>query len=172
MRVFTSTLLADLSAAEVAEAVTASERDSGIDPGELTVDSILNHLRQLMDWGNLIPGRRETNARSIVEFAQGRQRYQANKFAVRIQREAEELLKIPEGAREVTRELLPAIRSRLEQVSLTIGQTITAESLHGADAPATIRLREQLSELMTSSTASALYSGVYFFRAAPSAQPP
>lgn len=149
MRVFTSTLLADLSAAEVAEALTALQRDGGGEGDEVTVESVLSHIRQLLEWGNLVPGRRETNARSIVEFAQGRQRYQVSKFAVRVQREAEELLRIPEGAREVTRELLPAILRGLEQVNELISKTVVEEMRKGPDATSTRRLREQLSEVVT-----------------------
>ena len=143
MRAFTSTLLADLSAVEVTEVLATVERS------EWTVDGVLSHIRQLMEWGNVVPGRRETNARSIVEFAQGRQRYQVSKFAVRVQREAEELLRIPEGAREVTRELLPAILNGLSQVNDLTSKAVTEEMRSGADAAPTRKLREQLSEVVT-----------------------
>jgi Protein of unknown function (DUF2397) len=141
MPVFTSTLLADLSAAEVTEALAVIEGENGGERSEVTVDGVLSHIRQLLEWGNLVPGRRETNARSIVEFAQGRQRYQVSKFAVRVQREAEVLLGIPESAREVTRELLLAILRRLEYVNELISKTVVEEMRKGADAASARRLR-------------------------------
>lgn len=149
MRVFSATLLADLSAAQVAEELAVLERAGDIEPGTSAVPSVVDRLGKLVEWGNLIPGRRETNARSIVEFSQGRQRYQVSKFAVRIQREAEELLRAPEGVREVTRELLPAIRRQLGQINQKISETMTMEAAHGTDASVTVRLREQLSEAVT-----------------------
>jgi len=149
MHEFTSTLLADQSAAEVAAALSAVERAGGIEQGASHIDSIIERLRYLVNWGNLIPGRRETNARSIAEFSQGRQRYQVDKFAIRIQRDAEELLRISEGVREVTSELLPAILRSLGQIKRSIGDTVVMESLRGADASATVALREQLSEAVT-----------------------
>ncbi|WP_194904070.1 DUF2397 domain-containing protein [Catenulispora rubra] len=149
MHEFTSTLLADQSAAEVATALAAVERAGRIEPGAAHIDNVNERLRFLVAWGNLIPGRRETNARSIAEFSQGQQRYQVHKFAIRIQRDAEELLRVSEGVREVTRELLPAIRRTLGEINQRIGETVTAESIRGAAVPATAALREQLSESVT-----------------------
>src|SRR5437660_6150202 len=62
MRLFTSTLLADLSAGEVASALAKAERDGQIDPGESQIEVVLPRLRQLLDWGNLVLGRREAVA--------------------------------------------------------------------------------------------------------------
>jgi uncharacterized protein (TIGR02677 family) len=149
MHEFTSKLLADQSAAEVAAALSVVERAGGIERGASRIENVLERLRFLVGWGNLIPGRRETNARSIVEFSQGRQRYQVDKFAIRIQRDAEELLRISEGVREVTSELLPAIWRSLGQIKLAIGDTLTMESTRGPDASATVALREKLSESVT-----------------------
>lgn len=149
MRVFSSTLLADLSATDVSHALAAAERAGRIEPGESSVDRVLDRLTQLMKWGNLVPGRRETNAKSIAEFAHGSLRYQVDKLAVRIHREAEALLAIPEGAREVSMELLPAIRRGLEEVAGTASAALTAEQLHGPGSSAVAGLREQLSEQVT-----------------------
>ena len=87
MRLFTSTLLADLSAGEVATALAADERAGRIDDGESQVDVVIPRLRQLVEWGNLVLGRRETVAASIAEFQQGSMRYQVSKLAVRVQRD-------------------------------------------------------------------------------------
>jgi uncharacterized protein (TIGR02677 family) len=141
MRLFTSTLLADLSVGEVAAALAAAERDGRIDPGESQLDAVIPRLRQLVDWGNLVLGRRETVAASIAEFHQGGMRYQVSKLAVRVQRDVDELLRVPEGAREVSRELLPAIERGLRQLAGTLSQVI--------DHNPTRRGRETLAEQVT-----------------------
>jgi uncharacterized protein (TIGR02677 family) len=149
MRVFSSTLLADLSAADVSKALGAVERAGQIDAGESSVDHVLDRLAQLTKWGNLVPGRRETNARSIAEFAHGSVRYQVDKLALRIHREAEALLAIPEGAREVSRELLPAIRRGLDDVAQTTSLALADEHRFGPDSTPVARRRDQLSEQVT-----------------------
>jgi len=149
MQVFTSTLLADLSAGEVAASLAQLELDGRIDAGESAIEQVVVRLTQLRKWGNLVPGRRETNARSITEFAHGSRRYQVDKLAVRVHREAEELLAIPEGAREVSRELLPAIRRGLDEIISTTSEAVLAKQRLGADAAVVVRLREQLAEQVT-----------------------
>lgn len=147
MRLFTSTLLADLSAGEVAAALAAAERDGRIAPGESQTDTVLDRLKQLVRWGNLVVGRRETIASSIAEFQHGSMRYQVSKLAVRVQREVDSLLRVPEGAREVSRELLPAIDRGLDTIRTSLPDALAAER----DAPgsksarqATERLAEQV----------------------------
>src|SRR5882757_2020635 len=107
MRLFASTLLADLSAGDVAAAVSAAERRGEVPEGESRVDTVIARLKQLVEWGNLVPGRREVVAASIAEFQHGSVRYQVSKLGVRVQRDADQLLRTAEGAREVSRELLP-----------------------------------------------------------------
>lgn len=149
MRIFSSSLLADLSAADVATMLVAAEQEEQIAPGESSVVRVLERLTQLTKWGNLSPGRRETNARSIAEFAHGSVRYQVDKLALRIHREAEHLLAIPEGVREVSRELLPAILRGLEEVGKTVSSSVTAEQSHGIGSPAAAKLSEPLAEQVT-----------------------
>jgi len=120
MRVFSGTLMADLSAADVSIALASFERDGQIGQGESAIDRVLVRLTKLTEWGNLAPGRRETNARSIAEFSHGSVRYQVNKLALRIHRDAEEVLEVPLGAREVSREMLPAIQRGLEAIRSTV----------------------------------------------------
>nr|WP_228046473.1 TIGR02677 family protein [Saccharopolyspora sp. HNM0983] len=141
MRLFTSTLLADLSAEEVAGALAVAERDGRVAPGESAVDTVIDRLRQLVRWGNLVVGRRETIASSIAEFQHGSLRYQVSKLAVRVQRDVDALLRVPEGAREVSRELLPAIERGVTRI-----RDLLAEAPD--DAPAR-RTREQLAEQVT-----------------------
>jgi len=81
MRLFASTLLADLSAGEVAAKLAAAEREGLIDPGESRIETVIARLKQLVEWGNLVPGRREVIAASIAEFQHGSVRYQVSKLA-------------------------------------------------------------------------------------------
>jgi len=149
MRLFSSTLMADLSAIDVSSALAVAEREGRIDPGEAAIDKVLDRLRQLTEWRNLLPGRRETNARSIAEFHHGSVRYQVNKLALRIHRDAEAVLGIPLGAREVSREMLPAIQRGLEIIRRIAVDSFAAESVNASDTAAQTRLREQLSEQVT-----------------------
>jgi uncharacterized protein (TIGR02677 family) len=148
MRLFTSTLLADLSAGEVASALATAERDGLIDEGESQIDVVIPRLRQLVEWGNLVLGRRETVAASIAEFQQGSMRYQVSKLAVRVQRDVDELLRVPEGAREVSRELLPAIERGLGQLGGTLAQARTTRE-RDPDSLGARRSREILAEQVT-----------------------
>lgn len=144
MRLFTSTLLADLSAEEVAGALAVAERDGRVAPGESAVDTVIDRLRQLVRWGNLVVGRRETIASSIAEFQHGSLRYQVSKLAVRVQRDVDALLRVPEGAREVSRELLPAIERGVTRIRDLLAEAPADD--HSAEAR---RTREQLAEQVT-----------------------
>ena len=144
MRLFASTLLADLSAGEVAAKLAAAEREGRIDPGESRIETVIARLKQLVEWGNLVPGRREVIASSIAEFQHGSVRYQVSKLAVRVQRDVDELLRVPEGAREVSRELLPAIERGLGQLGRSLSDAVFTEGGPGAK-----RAREALAEQVT-----------------------
>ncbi|MDQ2584859.1 DUF2397 domain-containing protein [Saccharothrix yanglingensis] len=140
MRLFTSTLLADLSAGEVAGALAGAEREGRVEPGESRIENVISRLKQLVEWGNLVQGRREVVATSIAEFQHGSVRYQVGKLAVRVQRDADELLRVPEGAREVSRELLPAVERGLRQLGQTLAEALASEGR---------RPREVLAEQVT-----------------------
>ncbi|WNV82518.1 DUF2397 domain-containing protein [Umezawaea sp. Da 62-37] len=141
MRLFTSTLLADLSAGEVAGALAGAERLGAVDAGESRIENVINRLKQLVEWGNLVQGRREVVAASIAEFQHGSVRYQVSKLAVRVQRDVDQLLRVPEGAREVSRELLPAIERGLGELGGALSEAlVTGESR---------RSREVLAERVT-----------------------
>jgi uncharacterized protein (TIGR02677 family) len=142
MRLFASTLLADLSAGEVAGALAGAERAGRVDRGESRVENVINRLNQLVDWGNLVRGRREVVATSIAEFQHGSARYQVSKLALRVQRDVDEMLRVPEGAREVSRELLPAIERGLGELGRSLAEALTS----GASSP---RAREVLAERVT-----------------------
>ncbi|WP_408641861.1 TIGR02677 family protein [Saccharopolyspora oryzae] len=148
MRLFTSTLLADLSAGEVGAALAAAEREGRVAPGESDVDTVIDRLKRLVKWGNLVVGRRETIASSIAEFQHGSVRYQVSKLAVRVQRDVDALLRVPEGAREVSRELLPAIDRGLAGIGTALSDALTAESRDPRAKTARVA-RERLAEQVT-----------------------
>jgi uncharacterized protein (TIGR02677 family) len=106
MRVFTSTLLADLSAHDVAERLG----------GALTADGIAGKLEQLKAWGNLLPSSRPARAASIREYHRVRSRYQLTQLGERIQRQADEILATAEAAREVSREMLGLVARGLREL--------------------------------------------------------
>lgn len=148
MRLFASTLLADLSAGEVSAALARAERRGEVAPGEARVETVIVRLKQLVEWGNLVAGRREVVAASIAEFQHGSVRYQVSKLGVRVQRAADELLRTAEGAREVSRELLPAIVNGLDEM---LRRLAAATLEHGRDprSPAAQRATERLAEQVT-----------------------
>lgn len=148
MRLFTSTLLADLSADEVAAALAGAEREGRIAAGESGVDTVIDRLKRLVKWGNLVVGRRETIAASIAEFQHGSVRYQVSKLAVRVQRDVDTLLQVPEGAREVSRELLPAIERGVAEISTLLSDALIAEQ-HDPEAKSARQAGERLAEQVT-----------------------
>ncbi|MDT0300973.1 DUF2397 domain-containing protein [Streptomonospora wellingtoniae] len=148
MRLFTSTLMADLGAGEVAAALAGAERRGEIDAGESRLEVVVDRLEQLARWGNLVPGRREPAA-TIAEFTRSRVRYQAAKLAVRVQRDAEDVLSVAEGAREVSRELLPAIERGLADIERTLGAILGTEQGRGPQAASAHGLRERLAQQVT-----------------------
>ena len=148
MREFTGTLLADLSAGDVAAKLAQAEREGLIGVGESHVDTVAVRISALLAYGNLVPGRRETNARTIAEQVYGSWRYQVTKLAIRVQREADAMLRVAEGAREVTRELLPAIEAGLADIAQTLSETLVAEG-RGPQSSSVRALREKLATQVT-----------------------
>jgi uncharacterized protein (TIGR02677 family) len=106
MRVFASTLLADLSAHDVAERLA----------GHPSADTVAPKLDQLKNWGNLLPSSRPVKALSIREYHRVRSRYQLSQLGERIQRQADEVLATAEAAREVSREMLGLVARGLREL--------------------------------------------------------
>lgn len=106
MRVFTSTLLADLSAHDVAERL----------PGHPSADAVAYHLNRLVAWGNLLPSSRPVKASSIREYHRVRSRFQLSPLGERIQRQADEILASADAAREVSREMLGLVARGLREL--------------------------------------------------------
>ncbi|HEX3816015.1 MAG TPA: DUF2397 domain-containing protein [Mycobacteriales bacterium] len=145
MRLFASTLLADLSAGEVAAALATEETAGRIEPGQASIAVVVPRLSQLVRWGNLVAGRRETVAASIAEFQHGGVRYQISKLGVRVQRDADALIRVPEGAREVSRELLPAIDRGLAALGEALAAAL-AEERRDPSSARTAAARDTLAE--------------------------
>jgi len=106
MRVFTSTLLADLSAHDVAERL----------PDSPHADTVAAKLESLKTWGNLLPSSRPVRASSIREYHRVRSRYQLSPLGERIQRQADEVLAAADAAREVSREMLGLVARGLQEL--------------------------------------------------------
>ncbi|MDS1270742.1 DUF2397 family protein [Lipingzhangella sp. LS1_29] len=68
MRVFTATLLADMSAHEVAERLAHNRVD-------LPVETVAQRLEQLKQWGALLSSSRPVKAASVAEYQRSRGRY-------------------------------------------------------------------------------------------------
>lgn len=109
MRLFTSTMLADLSAAEVA----AQLADAGI---VLSVDEVESRCRQLEQWGNLVRSVRDARVATVADYLRSRSRFQVSKLGGRVHRQVDEILRATEGAREVARELLGGMVETLGRI--------------------------------------------------------
>ena len=106
MRIFTATLLADLSAHDVAERLQESP----------SADTVAAKLDNLKTWGNLLPSSRPVKAASIREYHRVRSRYQLSPLGERIQRQADEVLATADAAREVSREMLGLVARGLAEL--------------------------------------------------------
>lgn len=109
MRIFTATLLTDLSADDVAERL----------PGGPAVDAVAGKLESLKNWGNLLPSSRPVKASSIREYHRVRSRYQLSPLGERIQRQADDVLASADAAREVSREMLGLVARGLHDLEAT-----------------------------------------------------
>lgn len=128
MRLFTATLLADLSASEVAEQLLRQST-------ALDSDTVESRCRQLVDWGNLVRSVRETRVPTVAAYYRSRSRYQVSKLGGRLHREAEEIFRAVDGAREVARELLARIVDSLDQILVQVGninKPVDSDALAGA----------------------------------------
>ncbi|MFJ3220996.1 TIGR02677 family protein [Kitasatospora sp. NPDC086801] len=112
MRVFCSTLLADLAVPDVlARLARDGERQGRLDAEVLTA-----RLEQLVKWGNLLRSSHTVRAASIAEYQRTRARYQLSKPGEQVQRDAEEVLASADAAREVSSELLTLVDRGLRDI--------------------------------------------------------
>jgi hypothetical protein len=125
MELFTSTLLTDLSAADVAGQL--AERGQPIER-----DAAETRCRQLVEWGNLVPSVRDARVSTVAEYIRSRSRYQVSKLGGRVHRDAVEILHASDGAREVARELLGQIVQSFDRILAHLRRAeIDAEALAG-----------------------------------------
>jgi len=106
MRLFTGSLMTDLSAQQVTEAVAEQRL-------ELPLDVAVSRLNQLVTWGNLLPSSHTVRVKSIEEYKRARSRYQLSPLGERVQRQVDEVLASADTAREISRELLGLITAGL-----------------------------------------------------------
>lgn len=111
LRVFTGTLLTDLSAAEAHEALLRADSMC-----TLSVDDIEARCKQLETWGNLVRSVRDARVATVNEWLRSRSRYQVSKLGGRVHRQVSEVLAASEGAREIARELLGGTVLTLERI--------------------------------------------------------
>jgi uncharacterized protein (TIGR02677 family) len=110
MRLFTGSLMTDLSAQQIVESLV----DLGMG---LPLDTVVNRLNQLVTWGNLLPSSHTVRVRSIEEYQRARSRYQMSPLGERVQRQADELLASADAAREISRELLGLVTAELGAIA-------------------------------------------------------
>ncbi|WP_214317375.1 TIGR02677 family protein [Nonomuraea sediminis] len=124
MRLFTETLLTDLSAQEAAALLA----DRGF---ELSSDNVELRCRQLEKWGNLVRSVRDARVATVAEWVRSRSRYQVSKLGGRVHRQVEEILRATDGAREVARELLGGTVEILDRIigRLESGDPIDADAM-------------------------------------------
>ncbi|MFJ1649206.1 TIGR02677 family protein [Streptomyces sp. NPDC088258] len=114
MRVFCSTLLADLAVPDVLAKLAGGAPGPG---RELGADTLTARLEQLVRWGNLLRGSHTVKASSITDYQRARSRYQLSKLGERVQRDADEVLAGADAAREVSSELLALVERGLRELA-------------------------------------------------------
>jgi uncharacterized protein (TIGR02677 family) len=127
MRLFTSSLLVDLSAAEAAHAL----RDAGID---LSADVVQARCEQLERWGNVVRSVRDARVTTVSEYRWSRSRFQVSKLGGRVHRQVEDVLRAGEGAREVARELLGGAVATLDRILARLDDHVATGAPMDADA--------------------------------------
>lgn len=125
MELFAGTLLTDLSAPEVVAQLADRGRPIERDTAEA-------RCRQLVEWGNLVPSIRDARVSTVAEYIRSRSRYQVSKLGGRVHRDAVDVLRATDGAREVARELLGQIVESLDRILAHLARTeIDGEALAG-----------------------------------------
>jgi len=83
---------------------------------EIDEEFVEARMAQLAAWGNVIPGVRNQRVTTVAELLRAKGRYQASKLGARVAREADDIIRAADGAREVARELLGVIVDQLVQL--------------------------------------------------------
>jgi len=100
MRLFTRSLMTDLSAQQVVEELSANDLD-------LTLDTAVSRLNKLVIWGNPLPSSHTVRVKSIEEYQRTRSRFRLTPLGERVQRQTFEVLSSVDAAREISREPAP-----------------------------------------------------------------
>lgn len=109
MRLFTETLLTDLSGSEVM--TTLAERGLVLD-----LDTVEDRCQALERWGNLVRSVRDARVATVADHLRARSRFQASKLGGRVHRHVDEVLRATTGVRDVARELLGGMVETLDRI--------------------------------------------------------
>ncbi|MET8192003.1 DUF2397 domain-containing protein [Streptomyces sp. NPDC005246] len=121
---FTQTLLTDLSAAEVSEAL--AKRGIIMSPEEAET-----RCGSLVRWKNLMPSARDPRVPTVAALRYTRARFQVTRLGGTVHRQVTKVLQMRDGAREVARELLGSMAALLSKIlhRARHPRTIDAEAL-------------------------------------------
>jgi uncharacterized protein (TIGR02677 family) len=121
---FTQTLLTDLSAAEVSEAL--AKRGIALSPEDAEA-----RCASLVRWKNLMPSARDPRVPTVAALRHTRARFQVTRLGGTVHRQVTKVLKMRDGAREVARELLGSMAALLSKIlrQAQHPRTIDAEAL-------------------------------------------
>ncbi|MFC8965484.1 DUF2397 domain-containing protein [Streptomyces sp. NPDC057094] len=121
---FTQTLLTDLSAAEVSEAL--AKRGIALSPEEAEA-----RCASLVRWKNLMPSARDPRVPTVAALRYTRARFQVTRLGGTVHRQVTKVLQMRDGAREVARELLGSMAALLSKILLQARspRTIDADAL-------------------------------------------
>ncbi|MFD6548547.1 DUF2397 domain-containing protein [Streptomyces sp. NPDC058398] len=121
---FTQTLLTDLSAAEVSEALAKR----GI---ALSLEEAEARCTSLVRWKNLMPSARDPRVPTVAALRYTRARFQVTRLGGTVHRQVTQVLQMRDGAREVARELLGSMAALLSKIlhQALHPRTIDAEAL-------------------------------------------
>ncbi|WP_446044651.1 DUF2397 domain-containing protein [Streptomyces olivaceus] len=109
MDLFTQSLLTDLSAAEVSEAL--AKRGIALAP-----ESAEERCGRLVRWTNLMPAARDPRVPTVAALRHTRSRFQITRLGGSVHREVTKVLRMRDGAREVARELLGSMAVLLGRI--------------------------------------------------------
>ena len=110
----------EMSSAEMVAAL--ADEIEGIDE-----EFVEARMTQLVEWGNVIPGVRNQRVTTVAELLRAKGRYQVSKLGARVAREADDIIRAADGAREVARELLGVIADQLDRLLTLLESDGSAE---------------------------------------------
>ncbi len=136
---FTQTLLTDLSAAEVSEAL--AKRGIALSPEDAEA-----RCASLVRWKNLMPSARDPRVPTVAALRYTRARFQVTRLGGTVHRQVIKVLQMRDGAREVARELLGSMAVLLSKI------------LHQANHPRTIDAEALAADVTTVFTNQAYFA--------------